>query len=73
VIILTDDRALRVTREKNSPRSGVRMGGASDNRMVSGNEVALRPSVTRELLLRRFVEVWLAQQREAYERKKQGG
>ena len=31
------------------------------------------PTVTRERILRRFVEAWLMHQREAYERENQGG
>jgi hypothetical protein len=32
-----------------------------------------QPRITRELLLRRFVEAWLIQQREAYEADHHGG
>jgi hypothetical protein len=32
-----------------------------------------QPTVTRELVLRRFVEAWLMQQREAYEADHHGG
>jgi hypothetical protein len=32
-----------------------------------------QPRITRERLLRRFVEAWLMHQREAYEREQQGG
>jgi hypothetical protein len=32
-----------------------------------------QPTATRELILRRFVEAWLAQQREAYEADHHGG
>ena len=31
-----------------------------------------QPTVTRELFLRRFVEAWLVQQRDAYEQENQG-
>jgi hypothetical protein len=32
-----------------------------------------QPSITQELLLRRFVEAWLMHQREAYEADRHGG
>ncbi len=32
-----------------------------------------QPTATRELILRRFVEAWLMQQREAYEAEQHGG
>ena len=34
--------------------------------------LAAQPTVTRERVLRRFVEAWLAQQRDAYEQENQG-
>lgn len=35
--------------------------------------LASQPTVTRELLLRQFVEAWLAQQREGYGTREHGG